>query len=149
MQDLANNIKLMQSIAPAALDADTNGTGVDTQGYENVAIVVDTGVEGITLSSTNKIEFELEHSDDNSSWSAVSSSNDVTDGSVDSDGIWATFDDNAEAPAVKGIGYVGGKRYLRVVADFSGTHSNGSPCSAMIIKGFPRHNVDADSSSSA
>ena len=27
MNDLANNIKLMQSIAPAALDADANGTG--------------------------------------------------------------------------------------------------------------------------
>ena len=62
MNDLANNIKLMQSIAPAALDADANGTGVDTQGYENVAICVDTGVEGISLSGTNKIEFELEHS---------------------------------------------------------------------------------------
>ena len=69
MQDLSNNIKLMQSIAPAVLDADANGTGVDTQGYENVAIVVDSGVEGITLSGTNKIEFELEHS--NSFYSAV------------------------------------------------------------------------------
>ena len=47
MQDLSNNIKLMQSIAPIAADADANGTGVDTQGFENVAIVVDTGVEGI------------------------------------------------------------------------------------------------------
>ena len=50
MQDLSNNIKLMQSLAPAARDADANGTGVDTQGYENVAIVVDSGAEGITLS---------------------------------------------------------------------------------------------------
>ena len=50
MQYLSNNIKLMQSIAPVAASADANGTGVDTQGFENVAIVVDTGIEGITFS---------------------------------------------------------------------------------------------------
>lgn len=149
MRDLANNLLAVQSLAPAVRSADANGSGVDLQFFEGAFAIFDIGAEGDTLSSSVKIDVKLEHSDDNSSWSAVSSSSDVTDGSVDSDGIWATFDDNAEAPAVKGIGYVGGKRYLRVVADFSGTHSNGSPCSAMIIKGFPRHNVDADSSSSA
>ena len=73
----------------------------------------------------------------------------MTDGAVDSSGIFATFDANAEAPAVTSIGYVGGSRYIRVVADFTGSHSNGTPCSAMVIKGHPRHNVDADSLSSA
>ena len=96
MQDLSNNIKLMQSIAPAVLDADANGSSVDTQGYENVAIVVDSGVEGITLSGTNKIEFELEHSDDNSSWSDAESAD--VNGTLGSGGIFLTLDDNAESP---------------------------------------------------
>lgn len=137
MQDLANNIKLMQSIAPAALDADANGTGVDTQGYENVAIVVDSGVEGITLSSTNKIEFELEHSDDNSSWSDAESAD--VNGTLGSGGLFLTLDDNAESPQISEIEYLGTKRYVRVVANFSGTHGTATPMSAFVILGKPRH----------
>ena len=148
MQDLANNLLAVQSLAPAVRTADANGTGVDLQGFEGAMAIFDIGAEGDTLSSSVKIDVKLEHSDDNSSWSAVVSNNDITDGAIDSSGIWATFDDNAEAPAVVGIGCVGGKRYLRVVADFSGSHSNGSPVSAMIIKGFARHSADAGSNTS-
>lgn len=137
MQDLSNNIKLMQSLAPAVRDADANGDGVDIKGYENVAIVVDSGVEGITLSGTNKIEFELEHSDDNSSWSDAESSDVI--GSLGSGGLFLTLDDNAESPQISEIEYLGSKRYVRVVANFSGTHGTGTPCSAFVILGKPRH----------
>ena len=137
MQDLSNNIKLMQSIAPAVLDADANGTGVDTQGYDNVAIVVDTGVEGITLSSTNKIEFELEHSDDDSTYVDAESSD--INGTLGSNGLFLTLDANAESPQISEIEYLGAKRYVRVVANFSGTHGTGTPVSASVILGKPRH----------
>jgi len=148
MKDLANNISVVQSIAPVVGSSDTNGTGVDLQFFESAVAVVDTGVEGDTLSSSVKIDFILEDSDDNSSWSAVTSQSSVTDGTVDSSGIFLTLDANAETPQVTSIGYVGGKRYLRVTADFTGTHSNGTPIAVSIIKGSPRHNVDADSNSS-
>lgn len=138
MQDLANNIKLMQSIAPAVLDADANGTGVDTQGYENVAIVVDSGVEGITLSSTNKIEFELEHSDDDSTYVDAESSD--VNGTLGSNGLFLTLDDNAESPQISEIEYLGTKRYVRVVANFSGTHGTGTPVAAFVVLGKARHN---------
>lgn len=137
MQDLSNNIKLVQSLAPAVRSADANGSGVDTQFYENVAIVVDTGAEGITLSSTNKIEFELEHSDDDSTYSDVESSD--VNGTVGSGGLILTLDDNAESPQISEIEYLGTKRYVRVVANFSGTHGTGTPCSAFVILGKPRH----------
>ena len=104
MQDLANNIKLMQSIAPAVLDADANGTGVDIAGYEAVAIVVDSGVEGITLSGTNKIEFELEHSDDNSTWVDAESAD--VNGTLGANGLFLTLDDNAESPQISEIEYL-------------------------------------------
>ena len=148
MKDLANNISVVQSIAPVVGSSDTNGTGVDLQFFESAVAVVDTGVEGDVLSSSVKIDFILEDSDDNSSWSAVTSQSSVTDGTVDSSGIFLTLDANAETPQVTSIGYVGGKRYLRVTADFTGTHSNGTPIAVSIIKGSPRHNVDADSNSS-
>ena len=149
MKDLANNISIIRSIAPVVGSSDTNGTGVDLQFFESATAVVDTGVEGDTLSSTVKIDFKLEDSDDDSTYTAVTSSLHVTDGSVDSNGIFLTLDANAETPQVTSIGYVGGKRYLRVVADFTGTHSNGTPIAATIIKGSARHNTDADSLSTA
>ena len=147
MMDLANNLIAVQSLAPAVRTADANGTGVDLQGFEGAMCVFDIGAEGATLSGSVKIDVKLEHSDDDSSYSAVTSNSDITDGAIDSNGIWATFDDNAEAPAVASIGYVGGKRYIRIVADFTGTHSNGSPVSAMVLKGFARHSSDAGSNS--
>lgn len=137
MQDLANNIKLMQSLAPAVRDADANGTGVDIQGYENVAIVVDSGIEGITLSGTNKIEFELEHSDDDSTYVDASSAD--VNGTLGANGLFLTLDDNAESPQISEIEYLGTKRYVRVVANFSGTHGTGTPISAFVILGKPRH----------
>ena len=149
MKDLANNIIGVSSLVPLVSTADANGDGVDLQGFEAAMVMVSMGAEGDTLSSSVKIDFKLEESDDNSSFSAVSSSLSVTDGSVDSNGIFATFDDNAEAPAIAAIGYVGGKRYIRVVADHTGTHSNGSPYGAVVIKGSPRHAGGADSSSSS
>jgi len=148
MKDLANSISIVQSIAPVVGTSDTNGTGVNLQFFESAVAVVDTGVEGDTLSGSVKIDFKLEHSDDDSSYSAVTSQSHVTDGTVDSNGIFLTLDANAETPQLTSIGYVGGKQYLRVVADFTGSHSNGTPISATVVKGSPRHNVDADSNSS-
>ena len=140
MKDLKNNIGVVQSLAPAARDADANGTGVDLQGFESATIVIDMGAEGITLSSTNKIEIELEHSDDNSTFTDVTSSADVIGATPDSNGVIATFDDVAEAPAVSTVGYIGGKRYIRAVANFSGTHGSATPLAVSVIKGHARSN---------
>lgn len=147
MRDLANNISVAQSLAPAVRTADANGTGVDLQGFEGATVVIDTGAEGVTLSSSVKIDFILEESSDDSTYTAVTSATSVTDGSVDSNGVFLTLDDNAETPQVATIGYVGGARYIRVTADFSGSHSTGTPIAASVIKSHPRHNTDADSSS--
>jgi hypothetical protein len=139
MRDLANNIVPVQSLAPAVRTADADGTGVDLQGFESATIVVDTGAEGDTLSSSVKIDFKLEDSDDNSTFAAVTSNTLVIGGTVDSNGIFLTLDANGETPQISEIGYVGGKRYVRVVADFTGSHSNGTPIAAAVIKGHPRH----------
>ena len=140
MRDLKNNIGVVQSLAPAARDADANGTGVDLQGFESATIVIDMGAEGITLSSTNKIEIELEHSDDNSTFTDVTSSADVIGATPDSSGVIATFDANTEIPAVATVGYIGGKRYIRAIANFSGTHGTGTPLSVSVIKSHARKN---------
>ena len=140
MRDLKTNIGVVQSLAPAERSSDANGTGVDLQGFASATIVIDMGAEGITLSSTNKIEIELEHSDDNSTFTDVTSSADVIGATPDSNGVIATFDDVAEAPAVSTVGYIGGKRYIRAVANFSGTHGSATPLAVSVIKGHARSN---------
>jgi hypothetical protein len=112
MRDLKNNIGVVQSLAPAARDADANGTGVDLQGFESATVVIDMGAEGITLSTTTP----------------------------DSSGVIATFDANGEAPAISSVGYIGGKRYIRAVANFSGTHGTATPLAVSVIKGHARSN---------
>ncbi len=147
MRDLANNISVAQSLAPAVRTADANGTGIDLTGFEGATVVVDTGAEGVSLSGSVKIDFKLEESSDDSTYTAVTSATAVTDGTVDSNGIFLTIDADGETPQVATIGYVGGARYIRVVADFTGSHSTGTAVAASVIKSHPRHNTDADSSS--
>ena len=146
MQDLKNNIGVVQSLAPAARDADANGTGVDLQGFESATVVIDMGAEGITLSTTNKIEIELEHSDDDSTYTDVAQA-DIVDGTIDSGGIFLKLDGTAggnpdTAGGIFRVEYVGNKRYIRVVLAKTGTHSNGTPIGAMVVRSGARHSTD-------
>ena len=140
MKDLKNNISVVQTIAPVAGAIDATGTGIDLQGYESCTFVIDAGIEGISLSGSNKIEIELEESTDNSTWTDVTASTSVIGATPDSNGVVATFDADAEIPAVATVGYIGDKRYVRAIANFSGTHGAGTPLSVSVIRGSARHN---------
>ena len=126
MFDLKNNIQLVESLNAIVKDADTNSTGIDTQGANSAMVIVNVGAPGITFSGTNKVDIKLEDSADNSTFAAVTNNNFVTGGTVDSAGIWQTIDANGDCNAVYGLGYVGPERYIRVVLDFSGTHGTGT-----------------------
>jgi hypothetical protein len=126
MFDLKNNIKLVESLNAIVKAADTDCTGIDTQGANSAMVMVNVGAPGITFSGSNKVDIKLEDSADNSSFTAVTNNNFVTGGTVDSNGIWQTIDADGDCNAVYGIGYVGPKRYIRAVLDFSGTHGTGT-----------------------
>ena len=66
MQDGKSGIAIDESLNAIVKDADTNCTAIDSQGFSSVVHVVNVGAPGITFSSSNKIDIELEHSDDNS-----------------------------------------------------------------------------------
>jgi len=138
MFDLKNNIKLETSLAPILKTADVNGTGIDLKGFSSAALIVNCGANGDTFSSSVKTNLQIEHSDDNSTFTDVTSNTDVTGGTVDSSGTFMTIDADGEMGKTYGIGYVGGKRYIRVVIDIVGTHSNGSIYGAVVAKGTPR-----------
>ena len=146
MQDLSNNINPAVSIINAVKTAAGNGTGVDLQGYEQATVLVDVGAEGDTLSSSVYFEVSLEHSDDDSTYTDCAQA-DIVDGTISSGGIFLKLDgttggDPDTAGGIFRVGYVGGKRYLRVVLAKSGTHSNGIPLGAMIVRSGGRHSAD-------
>lgn len=143
MRDISNRTVAVATQVPAVVTADADGTTVDLQGFNSAMVVVNTGIEGDTLSGSVKFDFILEHSDNDSDWSAVTSSTDVTEGSVDSSGIFLTLDANAETPQISQIGYIGGKQYIRCKIDTTGTHSNGTPMGVTVIKGNPSDSEDA------
>ena len=143
MRDISNRTKAVTCQDAKVFTADANGTTVDTQGFESVMFVVNSGIEGDTLSGSVKFDFILQESDDDSTFTAVTSSTSVTEGSVDGSGIFLTLDANGETPQTSQIGYIGGKRYVRVKIDATGTHSNGTPISIQAVLGNAMDSVDA------
>lgn len=142
MRDFANNVNVVQSITPkvASGTTDLTGASIDRKGYESVTHIVAVGVTGDTLSGSLKYDLILEHADaqaDGSagSYSAVTSNDDVLDGTVTAAGIFTTIDSNAEDDVVVKIGYRGNKRYSRVKIDLTGTHTNGTPVAAIAVLG--------------
>jgi len=143
MRDLANNTNTVSVLDPVVITADNNPSGIDLQGFESAVFSVQTGIEGDTLSGSVKFDFILQDSDDNSSFSVVTGSTNTTGKGVDSSGIFLTLDANGETPQIQTIGYIGGKRYARVVIDATGTHSNGTPMAITCTKGNPQDATDA------
>lgn len=146
MKDLSNNIVPVVSLAAATRTAAANGTGVDLQGYESATVLVDVGAEGDTLSSSVYFEVSLEESDDDSTYTDVAQAS-IVDGTISSGGIFLKLDGTANGnPDSTGgifrVGYVGNSRYIRVVLAKTGTHSNGTPLGAMVVKGHARHSTD-------
>ena len=146
MKDLSNSISPAVSLAAAVRSAAANGTGVDLQGYESATVLVDVGAEGDTLSSSVFFEVSLEESDDNSTFTDVEQAG-IVDGTIASGGIFLKLDgttggDPDTTGGIFRVGYVGGKRYIRVVLAKTGTHSNGTPIGAMVVKGHARHTGD-------
>lgn len=135
MRDLLHNVGIVGAIAPAVLDADNTPAAIDLLGFDSAVVVLHVGVGGITFTTSNKIEFKLTHSDDDVSYTAVALEDVLGLTSVGSGGIIHALTAAHAAPSVKKVGYVGGKRYLKLLADFSGTHSTGTPISATVIKG--------------
>lgn len=137
MKDIHDKIEVAELIAPAVLDADNTPVGADLANFEAAEIVLQVGVGGITFDSTNKIEFKLLHSDDNETYAAVASSDLVGSPIIGTGGIIKSLTSAHAAATVDQYGYIGGKRYVELLADFSGTHGTGTPVSALVVKGRP------------
>jgi hypothetical protein len=134
-KDLYNLVSAVNCIDPEVLDADNTPAAIDLQGYNGALVLIHIGAGGITFDSDNKVEFKLTHSDDDTTYTAVTVSDVVGLSSVGTGGIIKSLTAAHATATVTEVGYKGGKRYLKLLADFSGTHGTGTAMAATVIKG--------------
>ena len=124
MRDLHHNLTFEQLLKAAAVSSETTSAAFDTVGFAGVDMTIIVGAMSNTGGS-EKWEFHLEHSDQAAAdFEAVTEPSDVVAGNSaaivgkpdTTTGVFLTVDDAAEDDAVYRIGYVGPKRYVRVVA---------------------------------
>lgn len=137
-RDQASSIFPVTAIVPAVLTADNTPAAIDLRGYHSATILLTIGVGGITFTGTNKIEFVLTHSDDDTTYTPVTDNDvvkDVLAPDAITNGIVRALTAAHAAADVQKLGYVGGKRYVKLLADFSGTHGTGTPIAATVVRG--------------
>ena len=135
---LTERVLTTQCIAPINSTADINGTSVSRAGYADLAFVALVGITGDTLSGSVYLALELEHSDDNSSFSDCADADLSAAVSGATTGTWGKIDDNAEDDARYEVNYIGRKRYVRPVANYVGTHTNGMEIAVLALRGGAR-----------
>ena len=136
MKDLVHNLLPIKTIDPIVGNNTTEGTGVgvDLQGFEGALMVAHLGASLDTLSGSIYVTVAFQASDALGSGYANIAAAELLGGLND-----VVVDAAAEDEIVIARSYVGVQRYVRVLITFTGTHTNGFPISAVVIKGHPRH----------
>lgn len=136
MFDLKSKVSAEVALDAAALDADTEGTLIDMQGAHSALFLIEVGVGGIVFDADNKVEFVMTHGDESDESDAAEVDLADVEGPVSvSGGVVHSLTAEHAAATVTAIGYVGGKRYVKVTADFSGVHGAETPVAVTVIKG--------------
>lgn len=149
-RDIGNQLSAVVEVVPAVYTADpATVSGVSMREASAVVHYCNIGVSGDTLSGSVKIDLTLQESDDNSTWTDVTNADDAIAvleiypspalgaGLPDAtNGIFQTIDAAAEDETLYAIGYRGTKMYSRVLPDFTGTHTNGTPLSVIGVRGM-------------
>jgi len=116
---------------PAVLAADNTPVAIDLVDASSSTLLIGVGVGGITFSDTNKIEFKLTHCDTEGGTYVDVTADDVVinndaAATIGDGGIVRSLVAAHAAASVTKIGYKGARRYLKLLADFSGTHGTGT-----------------------
>jgi hypothetical protein len=139
MRDLISNLGVKIAIPAASYDADNTPAAIDLRGFDSAVFAIHVGVGGITFSGSNKVEFKLTHADeDDGDYTAVTAADVQGVESVGAGGIVKTLNAAHAAATVTKVGYIGGKPFAKLLADFTGTHGAATPIGATVILSHPR-----------
>ncbi len=136
-RDGSTELAPVVAFGPITLAADNTPGAVDLRDFGKATLLLGVGVGGITFDGSNKIEVKLTHCDDDSNYVPVTDDDVIKDtlapASITS-GIVRSLVAAHAAADVQKLGYIGGKRYVKVLADFTGTHGTGTPLFAIWVK---------------
>jgi hypothetical protein len=138
---LYSNVGYSLLMAPANKTADANSTGLDLQNCDDATLVFAVGAIGDTMTGSNKLELEVQESDDNSTFTAVADTDltKVVTGATNTGTVASFTSGTTGQNAVYMTGYKGNKRYVRGVANFSGTISVGTVVGVLGLTGMNRN----------
>ncbi|RAH99856.1 hypothetical protein DLJ53_19115 [Acuticoccus sediminis] len=107
MRDIANNIGVVQAVAPAVLSATNTSAAIDLLGFGSAAVVINTGA----IVSAGDFSAKIQESD-------TTTSGDFAD--VAAADLVGTLPVLMEASSVYKQSYIGNKRYIRTVLTKNG-----------------------------
>lgn len=140
MKDLYNSIAESMLLAPVSISATQSAVEVDLKDCNSAVFYWLTGIEAGTLSGSLGWSLTMTHADDDGTGVAGSYAN-VTaadvQGVTPSSGVVVTIDDPAEDVTLYKIGYVGGKRFVKLLITEIGT-TTGMPQALLVLKGHLR-----------
>ena len=126
---------IVAALLPADVyETDNTPAAVQIDNAKDATIILDIGAGGITFDATNKVEFKLTASDDGESYAAVADG-EVVGATVGTGGIIKSLIAAHAAATIDVLGYIGSAKYLKLLADFSGTHATGTAMSAYVVQG--------------
>jgi hypothetical protein len=145
-RDLHSNISVVSHIIGTLSATEAPADGVDLQGFNSCEFIINIGaITNIANSPTPSWAFKLQESDAPSSdFTDVTDSNAVLNDSArspvetpdSSSGVFLTIDGVSEDDEAYRVGYIGTKRYVRVVAIAANAPGN-TPLSVLAVLGHP------------
>ncbi len=138
-RDNATGMFPAEAVTPGVYNADTATTLVDLLGYHSATALIHIGVGGIVFSNANKLDVVMTAGNlaDGSDQVPVTADDIVVDAlapAAIANGIVRSIVAAKAAADVQKVGYVGGKRFLRMLGDFSGAHATGTPIAVTISR---------------
>ena len=129
MRDLYDNVLVTQVSNPSTGNTARTSLAVDLQGFNSANLFVSLGQSSDTLSGSVYWTLKLTHSNDDVTYVDATTA-DIVSGN-------ATYVVNATTldKTTYGFGYIGVRRYLKVVATPTGTHTNGTPMAMIALRG--------------
>jgi hypothetical protein len=130
-------LRPVQTLVPILGNTTAEGTGVavDRQGFQDALMIAEVGISADTLSGALYWTIAFQESDTTTAGEFTNIAAADLEGGVNDHVINAA----AEDPTTIVRGYRGTKRYLRILFTQTGTHTNGTPISGIIILGRPSY----------
>jgi hypothetical protein len=113
---------------------DADSASVDMQEYKEVAFYATVGASAETLSAELSLSIGLEHSDNNSDFTACTDAQVLGAVASEGTGIFAIIDAATKDEKVYVAQYRGTKRYVRASITAGGTHTNGTPVAITALR---------------